>query len=49
MLCTNCASPAFCKIIACFHTPLIKKKKKIKENLFCESFINNYLSRSAGV
>lgn len=28
MLCTNCASPAFCKIIACFHTPLIKKGKK---------------------
>lgn len=34
MLCTNCASPAFCKIIACFHTPLIKKGKKNEENLF---------------
>lgn len=40
MLCTNCASPAYCKIIACFHTPLIKrKKKKTKKNVFCESFI----------
>lgn len=49
MLCTNCASPAFCKIIACFHTPLIKKKKKIKENLFRKSFIMNYLVRSVGL
>lgn len=34
MLCTNCASPAFCKTIACFHTPLIKKKKKSKKIYF---------------
>lgn len=34
MLCTNCASPAFCKIIACFHTPLIKRGKKSRKIYF---------------
>lgn len=49
MLCTNCASPAFCKIIACFHTPLIKKgKKKMRKIYFCMSFTNKYPSGLAG-
>lgn len=34
MLCTNCASPAFCKFIACFHIPLIKKKKKQSRKIY---------------
>lgn len=41
MLCTNCASPAFCKIIACFHTPLIKRKENKKKN---ENFVNHSLT-----